>query len=184
MPAEYDDHLVTLTAEILRDEVRVYDQGDIERWIGISSMLAGWNASMIGGDARTTGAMLTATGGFPVVTGAMIAAMESSSGAGSLLRAEPDVMFKRVFHLPNRLPGLRLPGGPELAHIARSSRMVTRLEALVRWLGQDGREVTATDDLPMMHAARAADSVGVQYHYFPYLWEYALVAGWIELCAR
>jgi hypothetical protein len=181
MPVEDDAHLAALTAEILRDEVHVYDQGDFERWIGISSMLAGWNASMIG-DAGTTGAFLTATSGFPVVTGAMIAAVESSSGVGSRLTAEPDVTFKRVFHLPNRLPGLRLPGGPELAHIARSSRMVTRLEALVRWLGQDGREVTATDDLSVMDAARAADSVGVQYHYLPYLWEYALAAGWLELC--
>jgi hypothetical protein len=172
MPVDYDANLTTLAADIFRAELRVYDKSDFERWIDVISVLAGWNAGMIG-NGRTTGAFLAATGGFPVVTGALIAAMETSSA---------DVTFTKVFHLPNRLPGLRLPAGAELAHVARSARMVTRLEALTRWLGQDGRLVTATGNLPLMDAAQAATSVGVEYHYVSYLWKYALASGWIELC--
>jgi hypothetical protein len=181
MSDDFDVNLTTLAAEILRDEVRVYDQGDFERWIGISSMLAGWNAGMIG-DTKTTGTFLTATSGFPVVTGALIAAMGTSLASGSPFGSAAGVTFKKVFRLPNRLPGLRLPAGAELGYVARSCRMLTRLEALARWLGQEGRLVTATDDLSVMDAADAANSVGVQYHYLPYLWEYALASGWIELC--
>jgi hypothetical protein len=179
MPDDFDADLTTLAAEIFRDEVSVYDQGDAERWISMSPVIAGWSEGLIG-DARTTGAFVTATGGFPAVTEALIAVTRASSAVDS--PPEAAVTFKKVFRLPDRLPGVRLPAGAELAHVARSAQMLTRLEALVRWVGQRGRLVTATDDLSLMDATQAATSVRVPYHYFPYLWEYALASGWIELC--
>jgi hypothetical protein len=177
MPVDSDAKLTALAAEILRDEVRVYDQDDIDRWLGISSVLSGWNASMIG-DAKTTGAFLTITAGFPVVTGAF---PDLTGGLYATSGTEPDIALKRVFHLPDRLPGLRLPSGRELAGLARSARVMTQLDALARWLGQDGRPVTETDDLYATDAVKVARVIGVQDHYLPYLWEYALASRWVEL---
>src|SRR5262249_50226348 len=141
MSADFDAKLATLAAEILRQEALVYDQGDLERWLGISSMLAGWKAGMIGG-AEATGAVLTVTAGFPVVTGALPnlpGAPAEAAGTVQLLGTDAGVTLRKVFHVPGRLPGLRLPAADELTKLARSAPVMAQLEELARWLGRDGR---------------------------------------------
>ena len=55
-----------------------------------------------------------------------------------------------------------------------------KLEALAAWLGR-GRLVGTQDELSDPDATEAARRVGVPRGYLPYLWEYALTAGWFEL---
>jgi hypothetical protein len=57
---------------------------------------------------------------------------------------------------------------------------MTRLEALASWLGQDGRPVTAADELLPADAAEAARVMGIGPEHLPYVWEYALTARWVE----
>jgi hypothetical protein len=91
------------------------------------------------------------------------------------------VSLKKIFRLPGRLPGVRLPPAAELPAMARSATLMSHLEALASWLGHHGRQVTAADQLSDADAADAARRIGVHTDYLSYLWEYALSAPWLEL---
>jgi hypothetical protein len=151
-----------LAGEILREAVRVYDTDDIERLVvGYNPVLAGWNTGMFAAAGDMTGSFRTV-------------------GFTSLASGEPEVSLRKVFRLGKRLPAVRLPAAAELAAQARSAPLMLRLEALASWLGQEGRPVTADDELPPDGAAEAARALGVSPEYLPYLWDYALTARWVE----
>jgi hypothetical protein len=150
-----------LAGQILREAVRGYDTDDIERLVvGYNPMLAGWNTGMFAGAGDMTGSFRTI--GFAVAS------------------QQSEVSLTRVFRLGKRLPAVRLPAAAELAALARTAPLMTRLEALVSWLGQDGRPVAAAGDLPPADAAEAARVLGIGLEYLLYLWEYALTAHWVE----
>ena len=171
-----DATLTDLAAEILRDSIEVYAQAGL---LGYNPVLAGWNSGAFGGLEMTssfqvlTGSFQALTGSFPTATGAF-RTLGQDSGANQ-------ATLKRVFRLPRRLPGVRLPPALELARAARSAPLMMKLEALAGWLGRDGRFVDAEDVLHEEDAADAARSIGLRPDLFPYLWEYALVSGWFEL---
>ncbi len=188
MVGQIDRDLTGVAAEILREAVQTYGRGDGERWqasyLGpgnatgaFPSVTAGFVAltgafpAMSGSFPAMTGGFPAMTGGFPVITGALPAV-----GTGGAL-----VRLKKVFRLPRTMPAVRLPPQAELAALARSAPLMTILEALARWLGRDGRLVTKEGELSDADAAQAARSLGVQPHYLPYLWDYALTVGWLEL---
>jgi hypothetical protein len=151
-----------LAGEILREAVRVYDTDDIERLVvGYNPVLAGWNTGMFAAAGDMTGSFRTV-------------------GFTSLASAEPEVSLKKVFRLGKRLPAVRLPAAAELAAQARTAPLMARLETLASWLGQDGRPVTADDELLADDAAEAASVLGVSPEYLPYVWDYALTARWVE----
>jgi hypothetical protein len=170
MAVESDKELTGLAADILRDAVQVFDQRDIEHWA------AGYMSGLSAGDV--TGAFLAATGGFAAVTGSFPAVTGAFPVIG---RGGPQVSLKKVFRLPGRLPGVRLPPPAELARLARSAPVLEKLDALARWLGRDGRLVGADEELSAADAADAARWLGVRPEYLTYLWDYALASGWAEL---
>ena len=200
MSANYDAELSQLAAEILREAVQVYDPNDPGQWLA-NPVLAAWNTNMFGGLAPTTsfaaatGSFAAATGAFAPATGPFGAPAESRPAPTGAFKAFtgafraiadappplPPITLKRVFRLPSRLPGVRLPADAELAAMARSSPAMAGLDALARWLGRDGRLVSQTDTLSAADAADAAKRLGVRPHYLPFLWEYALTSGWFEL---
>jgi hypothetical protein len=150
-----------LAGQILREAVRAYDTDDIERLVvGYNPVLAAWNTGMFAGAGDMTGSFRTI--GFAVAS------------------QQSEVSLTRVFRLGKRLPAVRLPAAAELAALARTVPLMTRLEALVSWLGQDGRPVAAAGDLPPADAAEAAGVLGIGPEYLLYLWEYALTAHWVE----
>jgi hypothetical protein len=150
-----------LAGQILREAVRAYDTDDIERLVvGYNPVLAGWNTGMFAGVGDMTGSFRTI--GFAVAS------------------QQNEVSLTRVFRLGKRLPAVRLPAAAELAALARTAPLMTRLEALVSWLGQEGRPVAAAGDLPPADAAEAARVLGIGREYLLYLWEYALTAHWVE----
>jgi len=150
-----------LAGQILREAVRAYDTDDIERLVvGYNPVLAAWNTGMFGGAGDMTGSFRTI--GFAAVG------------------QDPEVSLSRVFRLGKRLPAVRLPAAAELAVQARSAPLMARLEALASWLGQDGRPVTAADELLPADAAEAARAMGIAPEHLPYVWEYALTARWVE----
>ena len=168
MSVDFDAELTELTAGILRDAVQAYDQGT-----GLDPALTAWNVRMLSGfDA--TGSFLAVTGSFPSLTG-------SFPVAGLNLAGEPSVTLKRVFKLPSKLPGVRLPPESELAAMARSAPVIGGLGALARWLGQDGRLVTGDDYLADDDAADACRQLRIGPERLSPLWEYALISGWVEL---
>ena len=161
MAANSGASLSGLAGQILREAVRVYDTDDIERLVvGYNPVLAAWNTGMFAAAGDMTGSFRTI--GF--------------AAAGQ----EAEVSLSRVFRLGKRLPAVRLPSAAELAAQARTAPLMAKLEALASWLGQDGRLVTAADELPPPDAAEAARTLGVGLEYLPYLWEYALTARWVE----
>jgi len=165
--ADFDAKLTGLTAEILRDAVQVYDTSEMEQWLaGYDPVLTAWRGDMTGGFPGLTGGFTALTGGFPTI------------GPDTVGTA---VSLKKVFRLPGRLPGVRLPAAAELPALARSATLMSQLEALASWLGHRGRQVTETDQLSDADAAAAARRIGVHTEYLPYLWEYALSARWLEL---
>jgi hypothetical protein len=208
MVANYDAELSQLTAEILREAIQVYDPSDAGQWLA-NPVLAAWNTNMFGGLAPTTSfaaatgsfSFAAATGAFAAATGTFAAPAPAQSAPTGTFKAitgafkaiadvsaaPPRVTLKRVFRLPSRLPGVRLPVEHELAAMARSAPTMAGLDALARWLGRDGRLVSETDALSAADAAEAADALdatrrlGVRPHYLPFLWEYALTSGWFEL---
>jgi len=200
MSANYDAELSQLAAEILREAVQVYDPNDPGQWLA-NPVLAAWNTNMFGGLAPTTsfaaatGSFAAATGAFAPATGSFGAPAESRPAPTGAFKAFtgafraiadappplPPITLKRVFRLPSRLPGVRLPADAELAAMARSSPAMAGLDALARWLGRDGRLVSQTDTLSAADAADAAKRLGIRPHYLPFLWEYALTSGWFEL---
>ena len=150
-----------LAGQILREAVRAYDTDDIERLVvGYNPVLAAWNTGMFAGAGDMTGSFRTI--GFAAVG------------------QDPEVSLSRVFRLGKRLPAVRLPAAAELAVQARSAPLMARLEALASWLGQDGRPVTAADELLPADAAEAARAMGIGPEHLPYVWEYALTARWVE----
>jgi hypothetical protein len=150
-----------LAGQILREAVRAYDTDDIERLVvGYNPVLAAWNTGMFAGAGDMTGSFRTI--GFAAVG------------------QDPEVSLSRVFRLGKRLPAVRLPAAAELAVQARSAPLMARLEALASWLGQDGRPVTAADELLPADAAEAARAMGIAPEHLPYVWEYALTARWVE----
>ncbi|MGD0699934.1 MAG: hypothetical protein ABSA02_08630 [Trebonia sp.] len=200
MSANYDAELSQLAAEILREAVQVYGLSDPGQWLA-NPVLAAWNTNMFGGLAPTTsfaavtGSFAAATGSFAPLTGSMLTSAESRPAPTGAFKAftgafraiadapppPPPITLKRVFRLPSRLPGVRLPPDAELAAMARSSPAMAGLDALARWLGRDGRLVSQTDALPAADAADAAGRLGIRPQYLSFLWEYALTSGWFEL---
>src|SRR5215471_1439992 len=165
--ADFDAKLTGLSAEILRDAVQVYDTSEMEHWMaGYDPMITAWRGDMTGGFPALTGGFAALTGGFPAI-GEDIVGMA--------------VSLKKIFRLPGRLPGVRLPAAAELPALARSATLMSQLEALASWLGHRGRQVTEADQLSDADAADAARRIGVHTEYLPYLWEYALSARWLEL---
>jgi hypothetical protein len=193
MSVNYDVELSQLTAEILREAVQVYDPSDPGQWLA-NPVLAAWNTNMFGGLAPTssfaavTGSFAAVTSGFmvpapsqPAPTGAFKAITGAFKAIADAPPAPPPITLKRIFRLPSRLPGVRLPADAELAAMARSSAAMAGLDALARWLGRDGRLVDETDALVPADAADAAKRLGIRPPYLPFLWEYALTSGWFEL---
>src|SRR5215471_8719585 len=165
--ADFDAKLTGLSAEILRDALQVYDTSDMEHWLaGYDPMITAWRGDMTGGFPALTGGFAALTGGFPAIG-------HDSVGM--------PVSLKKIFRLPGRLPGVRLPPAAELPAMARSATLMSHLEALASWLGHHGRQVTAADQLSDADAADAARRIGVGIEDLPYLWEYALSARWLEL---
>ena len=175
-----DAELTGLAAEILRDAVQVYNRSDIARWaaghrgeLGLGAV-TGVFPAVTGDFAAVTSSSPAVTGSFPAITGAFRAV-----GSGQVPDAQ--VSLKKVFRLPRKLPAVRLPPSAELAALARSAPLMAVLEALARWLGRDGRLVTKEDELSDADAADAVQWLGVRPQYLPYLWDYALTSGWVEL---
>jgi hypothetical protein len=183
---EFDSKLTDLAADMLRDAVQVYDPS--ERWLsGIGPALMALNTGTPGGIDATgafsavTGSMPAITGSFAALTGSIPALTGSFKAGAEGAEPEPLVTLKRVFKLPSRLPGVRLPAAAELAANARTTPTMARLDALARWIGPDGRLVGEDDELSDADAADACGALGIRPHYLPYLWEYALASGWFEL---
>jgi hypothetical protein len=154
-------NLSGLAGQILREAVRGYDTVDIERLVvGYTPVLAAWNTGMFAATGDMTGSFRTI--GFAVAS------------------QQSEVSLSRVFRLGKRLPAVRVPVAAELAALARTAPLMTRLEALATWLGQDGRPVAAAGDLRPADAAEAARVLGIGLEYLLYLWEYALTARWVE----
>jgi hypothetical protein len=165
--ADWDAKLTGLAAEILRDALQVYDTSEMEHWLaGYDPMVTAWQGDMTGGFPTLTGGFAALTGGFPAI------------GHDSVGMA---VSLKKIFRLPGRLPGVRLPPAAELPVLARSATLMSHLVALASWVGHRGRRVTEADQLRDADAADAARRIGVHTEYLPYLWEYALSTQWVEL---
>jgi hypothetical protein len=203
MAGDSDAKLTDLAAEILRDAVQVYDPSDGQSlFTGFNPVLTGWDSGMFGSlnatgsFAAITGALpaLTATGALPAraprepakpATGAfkfVTGSFRALTGAFQVIDqgpTEPAVTLKRVFKLPGKLPGIRLPAEPELAAMARSAPMMGALDGLARWLGKSRPVDTETDKL--VDAAEAARRLRIGPRLLLHLWEYALTSGWIEL---
>jgi hypothetical protein len=184
---DFDAKLTDLAAEILRDAAQVYGPGETERLIvGFNPVLSG--TGMFAGPAATgslpaiTGSFTALTGSLPAATGSLTQAFTSAFKAlVQQPEEEPEPTLRQVFRLPPRLPGIRLLPERELGAMARSVRTMGALDALARWLGRDGRLVTVDDELTAGDAATACSRLGIRPEYLPYLWEYALTAGWFEL---
>ena len=188
MAGDSDANLTGMAAETLREAVQVFDHEDVVSWLLAASV------SMVGG-GQVTGAIPIATGAIPIATGAIPVATGSFPAATAAFAtitgsfqtvgygdgANVGAGLKRVFKLPRKLPGIRLPSDVHLAALARSAPLMAELEALARWLGKDGRLVSADDVLSDADVADAAKRLDVRPQYLPYLLDYALATGWFEL---
>ncbi len=182
MPADFDAKLTELTAEVLRDAVRFYDQGTEP-----GPVLEAWTTGMLSG-LDVTGSLPALTGSLPALTSSLPALTSSLPALTASFRAtgpdgaqEPRVTLKRVFRLPGKLPGVWLLPEPELAAMTRSAPIIGELAALASWLGQDGRLVTRTDNLADDDAADACSQLGIGPERLSSLWQYALISGWLTL---
>jgi hypothetical protein len=196
MAGDSDANLTGLAAGILREAVEIFDQEDLERWLGVANVgaFAGGDATgaftaVTGSFAAVTGSSPGNTASFPALTGSFPALTQSFpalTGSFSTVESADDDPnagpgLKNVFKLPRKLPGVRLPSDDRLAAQARSAPIMGMLEALARWLGSDGRLVGAGDELSDTDAADAARWLGIRPQYLTYLWDYALTTGWFEL---
>src|SRR6516165_8603585 len=112
--ADFAAKLTGLTPEILRDAVQVYDTSEMEQWLaGYDPVLTAWRGDMTGGFPALTGGFPALTGGFAALTGGFPAIGADSVGM--------PVSLKKIFRLPGRLPGVRLPAAAELPPLARSA---------------------------------------------------------------
>jgi hypothetical protein len=166
MSVDFDTKLSGLAAQILRDAVEASDLLSAPQ---MNMLAAGWG--MTGSFSAATGSFQALTGSFPVLTGSFAAIGSELDGGVSL---------KELFGLGAKLAPVRLLPPAQLAWLARSAPLMGKLEALAAWLGR-GRLVGSDDALSDADATEAAHWVGVPRGYLPYLWEYALTAGWFEL---
>lgn len=195
MAVDSDAGLTDLAAQILREAAQAYGKSDVTAWLpGYNPVIAALNSGMFGGLEVTsslraatgsiqaiTGSLPALTGSLPALTGSLPTLTGSFQVVGRAAVSTERATLKELFRLPRKLPGVRLPADQKLALAARPAPIMVHLEALARWLGHKGRPVTADDRL---HAADATDAVrelGIRRDYLPYLWEYALASGWIEL---
>ena len=184
MAGDTDANLTGLASEILREAVQVFEHEDVASWLVAASVGMLSSAPfppMTGTYPAVTGALPAVTGAFPAATEAFAAITGSFSAIGYGDGANAGAGLKKMFKLPRKLPAVQLPPSAELATLARSAPLMADLEALARWLGPDGRLVTAGDELSDADLADAAGRIGVQPQYLPYLWDYALATGWFEL---
>jgi hypothetical protein len=181
MASDSDANLTRLAAEILREAVQALDHEDVVSWLMAASV------GMVASGQVTSGIPAAVTGAFPSVTGAFAATGAFAGITGSFptvgngYGAIAGAGLKKVFKLPGRLPGIRLPSDAELVTLARSASLMARLESLARWLGRDGRAVTVDGQLFDSDVADAAERLGVQPRYVPYLLDYSRTAGWLEI---
>lgn len=182
MPADFDAKLTERAAEILRDSVKLYDQGAeptpaLEAWQ--TGMLSGLDAT--GPFPITTSSLLSLTQSLPALTQSFPVVTQSFRSLGTGVPGEPRVTLKRVFRLPGKLPGVWLLPEPELAAMARSAPVIAGLAALAVWLGREGRLVTSTDDLTEDDAADMCRQLRIGPEQLSSLWQYGLSSGWFEL---
>lgn len=188
MAVDFDTKLTAFAAQILRETVLMYSKSDAMAWLpGYSRVTRAWNPAVVGG-LEMTSSFSVAPGSFQALTGSLPALTESWSAlTGSFQAVGREAVFagqgtvSALFRLPPKLPGVRLPSDQELALAARSAPFMVHLEALANWLGDNGRLVTVNDQLHTGDAADAIRELDVQPDYLPYLWEHALVSGWIML---
>ena len=147
MAGDSDANLTSLAAEILREAVQVFDHDDVDIWP------VGDNTASF---AAMTASLVAVSGTFPALTGSFVALPGSFPALGNGNGANAGAGLKKAFKLPRKLPATRLPSSAQLATLARSAPLMAELEALARWLGRDGRLVTADNELS---AADAADAV-------------------------
>ncbi len=175
MAVDTDTNLTHLAAGILRDAVQAYDPVT-----HLNSVLAASNMAMLG-LSNVTGSFTAVTGSFLALTGSFPALTGSFAAVGMAAAEEPTVTLKRVFGLPSKLPGVRLPPEPPRAAMARSAPVKAGLATLARGRGRDGRLVTDMEDLTDDDAADACGRLGIERGPLSSLWKYALVSGWFEL---
>lgn len=167
MGIDFDTELTDLAAEILRDAAQVYNMSDVDTWVfSHNPVLTAWNSGMFSG--------LEMTSSFHAVTGSFQAVGQHTASAS-------EATLKQLFRLPRKLPGVRLPSDEQLVAIARSAPIMMYLEALAEWLGPHGRLVTDDDLLHEADEVDAARWLRVSKDYIPFLWEYALVSGWLDV---
>jgi hypothetical protein len=187
MARDSDANLTGLAAKILREEVQVFDHEDVVSWLVAASVVGMVSSAQVtgafpvatGAFPAVSGPASADTGPFPAVTGALAALTESFPTVGHG-NANVGAGLMKVFKLPRKLPGIRLPSEAQLAALARSAPLMAELEALGRWLGRDGRVVTVGDEL-YADVANAAPRLDARPQYLPYLIDYALTAGWLVL---
>ncbi len=158
-----DAKLTDLAAGILRQAVEVLDHDEVDRFV------FGDNTASF---AALSASFSAVTSSFPAMTGSF---QTLGNGGG----ANAGAYLKKVFKLPGKLPAIRLPSSAELAALARSAPLMAELEALARWLGGDGRLVTANNELSAADVADAVLRLGFEPQYLPYLLDYALTSGWL-----
>jgi hypothetical protein len=189
MAVDFDTKLTDLAAQILREAARAYGKSAVMAWLpGYSPMIMAWDPGVLGGLGMTSSSQVATrsfqealTGSLPTLTGSLQALTASFQTVASEAVSTDQATLKGLFRLPRKLPGVRLPSDQELALAARSAPIMVHLEALAKWLGDNGRLVTADD---LLHTADATDAVralDIRPDYLPYLWEYGLASGWIAL---
>jgi hypothetical protein len=180
MSVNFDTRLSGLAAQILRDAVEASDQLAASQ---MSMLAAGWGLTgsfpaVTGSFSAVTGSFQAVTGSFPALTQSFPALTGSFATIGN--ESGEGVSFKKLFGLGAKLAPVRLLPPAQLAGHARSAPLMGKLEALAAWVDR-GRLVGSKDELSDADATAAARWVGVPRGYLPYLWEYALTAGWLEL---
>jgi hypothetical protein len=174
MSVDFDTKLSGLAAQILRDAVGTLEADGIGA-NGPAGPQAGMFADRLdvatGSFSTLTGSFLATTGSFPAATGPLATIGDES---------DKDIGLKKLFGLGAKLSPVRIPPTEQLAAHARSAPLMAKLEALAAWLGR-GRQLGSANELSDADAMEAARWIGVSRGYLPYLWEYALTAGWFEL---
>ena len=205
MTADFNARLTNLAAGILRDAAEAYDPS------GTARLLANFGPALMSGstgvfptvDATGSFPSLTgtlralamtgprpapvpdpvpapATGAFAGLTGSF-RALTSSFYAAWQPPAEPAVTLRRVFALPGRLAGVRLPADGNLAAMARSAPVMIALDDLARRVGPDGCTVSRAGNLTGTDVADAAARLGTEPDAVSALWDHAVATGWFQV---
>lgn len=163
MAVHFDTRLTELAAWTLRDAAQVYRWCDEETGLsGFNPVLTAWNSGMFS-DLDVT------------------AVKSVQAGTREIDVVRRSATIRRLFRLPSRLPAVLLPPPPELGAMARSAPIMIKLVEFARWVARDGRTVAEDGLLPEADASDASQWLGTPAGLLPYLWEYALVTGWLEL---